>query len=325
MALHKPGWAHVALPVWTTSSSDPGWQPRRSCFARRTGRRPLTAAVLAPRSVRHRPANRGSIPTWTSSDSAAVAPARTTALAGEGRAVGITRASVVGVEMHTHRDVGVCSIGLDELIAVLLLRHQRGHAVPPPPRLWNGRDPEPSGAAPDGLLDALGFRPTHQPPRRSAVLPQPREGEVPTTLLVSLIPFVDRSSRGAERIAAWRRGRRFCTNVSIDADRGIPLVAPALATAVAMKRSSPRGPGHDSFPSKPIVPRHRAERSLRGKRCWATAGASSDRDDRAVAGAIAQSCAARRTKRQQIAGRRFGGRIVPRRINAPNESSKRDR
>jgi hypothetical protein len=77
---------------------------------------------------------------------------------------------------------------------------------------------------------------------------------VPTTLLVSLIPFVDHSSRGAERIAAWRGGRRFCTNVSIDADRGIPLVAPALATAVAMKRSSPRGPGHDSFPSIPIVP-----------------------------------------------------------------------
>jgi hypothetical protein len=44
--------------------------------------------------------------------------------------------------LHTHRYVGVCSIGLDELIAVLLLRHQRGHAVPPAPRLWNGRGAE---------------------------------------------------------------------------------------------------------------------------------------------------------------------------------------
>jgi hypothetical protein len=38
-----------------------------------------------------------------------------------------------------HRDVGVCSIGYDELIAVLLLRQQRGHAVQPAPGLWNGR------------------------------------------------------------------------------------------------------------------------------------------------------------------------------------------
>ena len=39
--------------------------------------------------------------------------------------------------MHPH--VGVCSIGYDELIAVLLLRQQRGHAVQPAPGLWNGR------------------------------------------------------------------------------------------------------------------------------------------------------------------------------------------
>jgi hypothetical protein len=49
------------------------------------------------------------------------------ALAGEGRAAGIACASVV------------CSIGHDELIAVLLLREQRGHAVQPAPGLWNGR------------------------------------------------------------------------------------------------------------------------------------------------------------------------------------------
>ena len=40
-----------------------------------------------------------------------------------------------------HPDVGVCSIGYDELIAVLLLRQQRGHAVQPAPGLWNGRSP----------------------------------------------------------------------------------------------------------------------------------------------------------------------------------------
>jgi hypothetical protein len=36
-------------------------------------------------------------------------------------------------------DVRVCSIGYDELIAVLLLRQQREHAVQPAPGLWNGR------------------------------------------------------------------------------------------------------------------------------------------------------------------------------------------
>ena len=35
--------------------------------------------------------------------------------------------------------VGVCSIVYDELIAVLLLRQQRGHVVQPAPGLWNGR------------------------------------------------------------------------------------------------------------------------------------------------------------------------------------------
>jgi hypothetical protein len=39
-------------------------------------------------------------------------------------------------------DVGVCAIGYDELIAVLLLRQQREHAVQPAPGLWNGRQPE---------------------------------------------------------------------------------------------------------------------------------------------------------------------------------------
>ena len=38
-----------------------------------------------------------------------------------------------------HPDVGVCSIRYDELIAVLLLRQQRGYATQPAPGLWNGR------------------------------------------------------------------------------------------------------------------------------------------------------------------------------------------
>ena len=81
------------------------------------------------------------LPLRTNSDSAAFARATSTALAGEGRAAGIARASVVGVQLHMHPDVGVCSIGYDQLMAVLLLRHQRGHAVPSAPRLWNGRSP----------------------------------------------------------------------------------------------------------------------------------------------------------------------------------------
>ena len=49
-----------------------------------------------------------------------------------------------------HRDVGVCSIGHDELTVVLLLRRQRSHATPVAPRLWNGRNasaPDVSGLA----------------------------------------------------------------------------------------------------------------------------------------------------------------------------------
>jgi hypothetical protein len=63
-----------------------------------------------------------SLPVRTSSDSAAFARASATALAGEGRVAGIARVAVDGVELHMHRDVGVCSIGYEELIAVLLLR-----------------------------------------------------------------------------------------------------------------------------------------------------------------------------------------------------------
>ena len=79
---------------------------------------------------------------WTRRESAAFARASTTAPAGEERADGIARTSVVGVELHMHPDVGVCSIRYDELKAVLLLRQQRGYAAQPAPGLWNGRFPE---------------------------------------------------------------------------------------------------------------------------------------------------------------------------------------
>ncbi|MGO9906453.1 MAG: hypothetical protein ACLPY3_12150, partial [Solirubrobacteraceae bacterium] len=71
------------------------------------------------------------------------------------RAAGIARASVVGVELHMHPDVGVCSIGYDELIAVLLLRQQRGHAVQPAPGLWNGRSARATPAMPKAAAPRL--------------------------------------------------------------------------------------------------------------------------------------------------------------------------
>jgi hypothetical protein len=70
-------------------------------------------------------------PVRTSSDSAAFARASRTAFAEPPG----SRASVDGVELHTHRDVGVCSIRYDELIATLLLRQQREPAAQPAPGL----------------------------------------------------------------------------------------------------------------------------------------------------------------------------------------------
>ena len=101
----------------------------------------LTLRVLGGRwptdsQERKRGQQRKSVLPWTSSDSAAFARASTTAPTGEGRADGIARASVVGVELHIHPDVGVCSIRYDELIPVLLLRRQHGYATQPAPGLW---------------------------------------------------------------------------------------------------------------------------------------------------------------------------------------------
>ena len=56
------------------------------------------------------------------------------------------------MELHIHPDVGVCSIRYDELMAVLLLRQQREHAVQPPSGLWNGR------AARDATGSKAGYR-----------------------------------------------------------------------------------------------------------------------------------------------------------------------
>jgi hypothetical protein len=103
---------------------------RRTSWRRR--RQPRIARIGGPRHClacsSARPRGPHVAPLRTSSDSAAFARASTTALAGEGRAAGIARASVDGVELHMHPDVGVCSIRYDELIAVLLLRQQREHA-----------------------------------------------------------------------------------------------------------------------------------------------------------------------------------------------------
>jgi hypothetical protein len=117
------------------------WRSCRSVLADAASRPPSKHRALSLSRARSvaRPAL-ASLLRWTSSDSVAFTPASTTALAGEGRAAGIACASVVGAELHTHPDVRVCSIGHDELIAVLLLRQQRGHAVQPAPGLWNVRD-----------------------------------------------------------------------------------------------------------------------------------------------------------------------------------------
>jgi hypothetical protein len=99
------------LMLGTICRSDPRWYPRRSSFSRLSSSRPSTAVVLARCSRRRVQANRGPLPLGTNSDSAAFAWARTTALADEGRAAGIASASVAGVGLHMHRDVGVCPIG----------------------------------------------------------------------------------------------------------------------------------------------------------------------------------------------------------------------
>ena len=83
----------------------------------------------------------------------------------QGEPAGIARASVVGVELHIHPDVGVCSIRYDELIAVLVLRQQRGYATQPAPGLWNGRNGAVSGRARRAGAKPAPFRPSRQ--RRS--------------------------------------------------------------------------------------------------------------------------------------------------------------
>jgi hypothetical protein len=109
-----------------------------------------------------------SLPVRTISDSAAFARASAIALEGEGRAAGIARASVVGVELHMHRDVAGCWIGHDELTAVLLLRQQSGHAAQPVPRSWNGRGPLVSPRAADGCIAPMMRKPIRATPTSPA-------------------------------------------------------------------------------------------------------------------------------------------------------------
>ena len=75
----------------------------------------------------------------TRSDSAAFARASTTTLAGEGRAAGIACVSSAAWSLHMHPAVGVCSIGYDEQITVLLLRQERGHQTRSDRGFWSGR------------------------------------------------------------------------------------------------------------------------------------------------------------------------------------------
>jgi len=102
----------------------------RTCACCRPDPRDLRAHLALARVGERPPSSMStSLLVRTSSGSAAFAWSGTAALAGEGRATGIARASVDGVELHMRRDVGVCSIGYNEVIAVLLLRQQREHVV----------------------------------------------------------------------------------------------------------------------------------------------------------------------------------------------------
>jgi hypothetical protein len=69
-----------------------------------------------------------------------------------------------------HPDVGVCSIGYDELIAVLLLRRQGGYAAEPAPGLWNGRGPLVSPRAADGRIARVIREPVRATPTSPAAL-----------------------------------------------------------------------------------------------------------------------------------------------------------
>ena len=140
-----------------TSGHDGAFRSRDSCRS------------AAPRRCRScdRAGARSSAPSSSRLDELrqrGVRAASTTALAGEGRAAGVASSHVVGMDLHMHPDVGVCSIGYDELIAVLLLRQQRGHAVQPAPGLWNGRLPQLSGGRRGDRRSTGGSRPEGKRP-----------------------------------------------------------------------------------------------------------------------------------------------------------------
>jgi hypothetical protein len=187
-------------------------------------------AHLAPARVGEQPPSSTptSLPVRTSSDSAAFARASTTALTGEGRAAGITRGYVDGVELHMHPNVGVCSIEYDELIAVLLLRQQRGHAVQPTPGLWNGRRGAVSLEATRLLLgpeDREVGRVVDDAPRVRSWLPRSRlpnprtDGAVCRTLVRPLVHVQCDNAKTGEP-----RSRNPWERISALAHRGLCLV-----------------------------------------------------------------------------------------------------
>ena len=94
-----------------------------------------------------------------------------------------SRAPVVGVELHMHRDVGVCSIGHDELTVVLLLRRQRRHATPPALGLWNGRKRGVSRGPRRAAAKRAAFRPSGKPAALPARCPLGRESDSQKRLL----------------------------------------------------------------------------------------------------------------------------------------------
>jgi hypothetical protein len=81
------------------------WSTWHSCFADASNTVVITGQPIAGPGPAYAPERTGDSELTGAKDELrqrVVAPARTTALAGEGKAVGITSASVVGVEMHTH-------------------------------------------------------------------------------------------------------------------------------------------------------------------------------------------------------------------------------
>ena len=178
----------------------------------------------------------------TSSDSAAFARASTTAPAAEGRAGGIARASVVGVELRMHPDVGVCSIGYDELIAVLCSASNAGT-----PRRACGMEKgsRPGGGLPRPAGDASFSSLAEERPVGVSLLETPLIAAVwPPT---SWLPLVAQPSSLKRQL--YRRSRKFVdprsrdrTEVperisAVDAWTGRELSRPILTQIASIRKT----------------------------------------------------------------------------------------